>query len=225
MISNIHFHYPKRAIIFDWDGTLFDSMTYKRQNFVQIFKQFTSEKSAILHLHSRYSGIPRIDLFKTVYKELLNQELSEKLFQDLSREYTNLNTQYCGSANLFPEVLAILTDLAREYDLVVSSSSEQLELDAAIGAKNISHLFKIILGSSPRFSKGPAHVADICTRLDVSKSEILFVGDDHHDEVLAIRSEIDALRIIRDKEARNSTSPTLMPRITHLAEIYSYLSD
>jgi phosphoglycolate phosphatase len=212
----------KKAIVFDWDGTLFDSMAYKCSNFVDIFERLGCDPKDLISLHTEYTGLPRNTLFSVVYRKLLKKDLSDKCFQELSNEYTELNHKKSKDAKLFDEVESTLIDLKKKYTLIISSSSVQNELDAATKNKNIAHHFQLILGSKQNFSKGPEHIKHICAEFCLSRENILFIGDDQKDIELAMQSGVDVVRIMRDEKGIKGDY-LQAPHIKTIDEIYKLL--
>ena len=60
-----------KVIVFDWDGTLFDSMDNKTRNMGLVFHHhFDFSEKEVVALYCRYSGIPRRELFAQILADL-----------------------------------------------------------------------------------------------------------------------------------------------------------
>ncbi len=189
----------KRALVFDWDGTLLDSSHYKRAGFIQLFQELGADAEKAGELHEKYSGIPRKELFSRIYEELFSKPLSDVHFQKLSQLYSELNLKAGETAHLFPEVRTTLESLRGKYQLFVSSSSTPEELGNMVRSQNLHALFTEVLGSRPGFSKGPEHFSYLCTKYGYTKSQYLFVGNDVQDRRLAEKAGVDWVLVERDK--------------------------
>ena len=212
----------KKIIVFDWDGTLFDSMAYKCSNFVDIFERLGCDPKDLISLHTEYTGLPRRALFGLVFSEFLKKNLTDNDFQELSHQYTELNKEDSKGVKLFDEVESTLVDLKKQYTLIISSSSVQNELDAVTKNKNIAHYFQLILGSEQNFSKGPEHIQHICAEFYLPRESILFIGDDQKDIELAMQSGVDVVRVMRDEEGIKGDY-LQVPHIKRIDEIYKFL--
>ena len=62
----------KRILIFDWDGTLFDSMPIKRRTFSEVVAQYLQPQCAsitvatVCSLYVDHGGKPRREIFQEV---------------------------------------------------------------------------------------------------------------------------------------------------------------
>lgn len=192
----------KKALVFDWDGTLFDSMKYKRTNIVRIFSGLGAEAADVERLHGELSGIPRRELFNVMIRRLFARDMSEAEYEDLSRSYTQLNNTSSEQARLFDDVSPALAVLAGGFLLFVSSSAVPEELLPTVRSQPVFHLFSGVYGSEADFTKGAAHIGRIRSHFGFALLEFLFIGDDVRDMDLAAAAGVDALRIVRDAKPR-----------------------
>lgn len=191
----------KSVIVFDWDGTLFDSMPYKRANFCALFSEISSTgQDEMLQLHSRYSGLPRRTLFEHVAVALRGTGLSEPEFEALSLRYTGLNIDSSLRVAPFADALHAVPLLrALGFRLYVSSSSAPEELLPVVENSGFAGSFAQTLGSRPRFNKGKEHIAHIAHVEGAALEKMLFVGDDAQDVVLGSEAGVDTLRVVRQQ--------------------------
>jgi|SRR3989338_8726565 len=189
-----------KVIVFDWDGTLFDSMDNKTRNMGLVFHHhFDFSEKEVVALYCRYSGIPRRELFAQILADLGGGRiLEEDVFQNLSQEFTRLNQEANRGAKLFPDVKPCLDLLCHSgRSLYISSSSPAEELRPLTEQTEITSYFRAVFGSTPEFNKGEEHWREVCRLEKCTLNELLFVGDDEQDAVLAERNNVRHLRIVR----------------------------
>jgi phosphoglycolate phosphatase-like HAD superfamily hydrolase len=191
-----------KTIVFDWDGTLFDSMPNKTRNLgILLHRHFNFPPETVMTLYRRYSGISRRKLLTQIISELKpGFSLSYGTFQKLSDEFSQLNLEANKNAPLFPDVLPCLDRLHHSGQaLYISSSSRPEELGPLVTMTGIESQFKAIFSSRQGFDKGKEHLTEICRLENCLPKNLLVIGDDVQDVVLAEKFGAKALRIRRDQ--------------------------
>ncbi|MDD5437468.1 MAG: HAD hydrolase-like protein, partial [Candidatus Omnitrophica bacterium] len=80
-----------RAIIFDFDGVLVESVDLKTGAFAKLFAAEGEDVvRKVVEYHLGNTGVSRFDKFRYIYKNILNRELSEEKFADLGRDFADL---------------------------------------------------------------------------------------------------------------------------------------
>lgn len=210
----------KSVIVFDWDGTLFDSMSYKRDNLCATFSTFSGASDKLIKvLHARYTGLPRRILFEHIAVTLRGNSLSEQEFFALSLDYTERNIESSRSAKPFPDALSAIPLLqALGLKLYVSSSSNPEELQKVVSKSGLAGSFEEIFGSEQSFNKGKEHLHYIAANQRVALTAILFVGDDDQDEVLGAQAGVDTVRIIRNNDQGKPANNCVIESLVTLAK-------
>ena len=180
-----------RAVLFDWDGTLVNSLDIKIHNAGILFQErmdLPSEKvEAAYRVHS---GIPRRQLFDAILADLGQPSLGDVEFDSLSRSFSEKNMQALtdrSQPGLFPATtVQVLEKLLHTGCLLyVSSSADTDEIREIAGSLGLADYFYRsggeIFGSRPGFSKGSQHVEQICSSQKLGVDELVFVGDDPAD--------------------------------------------
>lgn len=186
-----------RVIVFDWDGTLFDSMTYKPRNAGLVFAAFCHiNADDAAHLYRVYTGVPRRKVFQLIANNS-GVALDDSRFAMMSARFTELNLAAAIKTKPFDDVLRALPILAASTPLYVSSSAPQDELVTVVAHSGIQLHFAATWGSSKDFNKGKEHFAKICELESCSPAQILFVGDDDADSTLAEGAGVPFCRIRR----------------------------
>lgn len=200
----------KRVFVFDWDGTILDSMKIKLENFshvltVLIEKHVNNKdlQDVIRSMYKELSGKQRQDIFNEIIDRLgLDNKTVD--YNEFDRKFTIENQNKLLSARIFPDAISLLNTLVlRNIPVFISSSMPQHELDFMVKARLDSDLISavsMVLGSSGGFNKGIDHLDYIKKKMKCSKDQMLVLGDDVLDSDLSTIAGVDC--IIIDREGR-----------------------
>ena len=197
----------KALFVFDWDGTLFDSMAAKTQSFASVVSGWLQGQGALItlpevaRLYRLYSGEPRRVIFRKIAQDAGTQAdaadcdaMSEALFE---RNRTALE-----AVPLFDDAIPCLEMLlSRDKALCLSSSVPQAELSHFVDHKlptSIRARFVEVLGSQPDLAKGPGHLARIRAVTSVAPQDVIVIGDDIADRDLSSEAGIESILVDRD---------------------------
>jgi phosphoglycolate phosphatase-like HAD superfamily hydrolase len=177
----------KWIVLFDWDGTLIDSLPAKVRNAGILFAQeFGVSPEAVSVAYRRVSGIPRRQLFASICAENGLPPLDEAAYQRLSQRFTEMNlaslTGPDADGIVTQETFETLSALqSKSYPMYVSSSADLQEIRKGAGALGLEGFFIEIMGSQPGFGKGPQHVAHVLETQAARLDQLVFVGDEPAD--------------------------------------------
>lgn len=178
---------PKWVVMFDWDGTLIDSLEIKIANAAHLFEaSFGVPAEQVKAAYRRHSGVPRRQLFALICRESGLPELDETRFEQLSQRFTALNLAAMSGAQaqelVSPDTRSTLQTLAsRGYPLYVSSAADPGEIRKIARAVGLESYFQDILGSLPGFGKGRQHVEHVLQEQHAQRQAVVFIGDDPAD--------------------------------------------
>lgn len=209
MIAQYSLHAPlhtKRVFVFDWDGTILDSMPLKSLNFVRAFKSVIPESiqpglaDSVKGHYLRLSGHPRKYIFYEILN-LLNLEPDKIFYDRFNAAFEVLNKQNLIHAKLFFDALDLLRALIDEGRQIFISSSvppkELVDLVDAVLPSLIRRNISSILGSLDDFSKGRGHLQWIVSETGTTRDQILVVGDDLADYDLSLEAGVDCILVDR----------------------------
>jgi phosphoglycolate phosphatase-like HAD superfamily hydrolase len=190
-------------VLFDWDGTLIDSLDIKVRNSGILFEQvFGWSPASVENAYRRYSGIARQRLFEAICFEHGLPHLSEERYRELSNRFTSMNREILLNVRakelLFTDTVSTLCMLEKlSYPLYVSSSADPIEIRMVAERLEIHGYFirsgGELLGSSPGFNKGKQHIEYALLQHNLSLSNlskdhrewnVAFVGDEPADILL-----------------------------------------
>jgi len=161
-----------KSIIFDFDGTLADSMPFLEMIGVEIMmKYFKVAKEEATQRYRSTTGLP--------YEHQINLNFpSHPKNHEAIKEFEDLKIKRIFDQQLFPDTENTVRDLHNEgFDIFVSSSTFQPTIEEYFRRKGIIDLFKGILGYRPGFEKGADHFNYIHEEYNVDFGDMLFVGD------------------------------------------------
>jgi phosphoglycolate phosphatase-like HAD superfamily hydrolase len=177
-------------VLFDWDGTLIDSLPAKVRNAGRLFQQeFGISPEDVALAYRRVSGIPRKQLFASICADNGLPLLDDEAYQRLSRRFTEMNlaslTDPGAKGIVAQETIDTLRLLkASSYPLYVSSSADPQEIRKAASALGLDDFFIELMGSLPGFGKGAQHVAHVLQSQAARPEQLVFVGDEPADITL-----------------------------------------
>ena len=164
-----------KAIIFDFDGVLVESVDVKTRAFARIFEDEGVEVvKKVIDFHLMNGGLSRIRKFRYYYEEILKCSLSEDKLSELCNTFSQLvideviNSPYVNGAKEFLERYQC------DIDLYVASGTPEDELREIARCREMDVYFKDIYGS-PR-QKGEIARA-IINQNGYNSSEVIFIGD------------------------------------------------
>lgn len=163
-----------RLCIFDFDGTVVDSMGHIADVAVEMMTDCydISEKEA-REKFVKTSGIPFFRQLEVLFP-------SDSRNKGVVQKFEDKKQVYFLDEPLYPDTQLILNHLRKcKYISAVSSSNLQEIIDKYLEQKNVE--FDEALGFREGFEKGPAHFDFLKEKYALEKSEMLFVGDSLND--------------------------------------------
>ncbi len=137
-----------RALFFDFDGVLVDSVEVKTDAFASLFTTFGTEVVAkVVDHHLRHGGMNRFEKIRLYYLEFLGRSLEEDEISDLCRQFSCLVVEKVIAAPEIAGVREFLHEYAMDKPCFVVSATPQDELLEIISRRGWSDNFKDIKGA------------------------------------------------------------------------------
>ncbi len=188
-----------RLVIFDWDGTLLDSVG----SIVECTRVTLDELEVAAVPESAIRGVLGLGLRETV--ETLCPGCDEELFQQVIATYRK---HWFGGYNtrpaLFDGVVEALDELrSRGYLLAVATAKGRQGLDTDLEATGLAAHFVTTRTITESPSKPhPAMVLDILDELGVAPAEAVMVGDATHDLRMAANAGVAGVAVCSGSHPR-----------------------
>ncbi len=160
------------AVIFDFDGTLADSMPFLESIGVEMMmKYFGVSKEDATQRYRSTTGLPYEQQVKMNFPDHSNVEKAIEEFEKLK-----IDTIF--DQQLFDDTVDTIRNLKEMgLNVFVSSSTFQTTIEEYFRRLGILDLFRGILGYRPGFEKGADHFNFIHSEYNIKFDEMLFVGD------------------------------------------------
>ena len=160
------------AIVFDFDGTLADSMPFLESIGVEIMmKHFGVSHEEATSKYRSTTGLPYEQQVK------LNFPNNPENEQAIS-EFEELKIKRIFEQELFSDAEDTVKRINEMgIDVFVSSSTFQPTIEEYFRRLDILHLFKAVLGYRPGFEKGADHFNHIHKIFGIPYDSMVFVGD------------------------------------------------
>ena len=151
-----------RAIVFDFDGTLADSMSFLQRIGVEIMmKHFGVTEDDATERYVTTTGLPYEHQIKMNFPDDPRNEAAID-------EFEQLKIERIFEQELFPYTEDVVRELnERRFDVFVSSSTFQPTIEEYFRRKGILNLFKEIVGYRPGFEKGADHFNHISSTYNI----------------------------------------------------------
>lgn len=167
-----------RAIIFDFDGVLCESVGIKAEAFRRLFEDYPQHLETILAYHMANGGLNRFKKFEVIYRDMLKEDLSEEKKKELGRRFTDYCYEGVVAAPLVQGACAFLEEYHAKILLFVASGTPQEEIAAIVQERGLEKFFKEVHGSPATKNE---IIKNILQRHSIKAQEAVFVGDSIND--------------------------------------------
>jgi phosphoglycolate phosphatase-like HAD superfamily hydrolase len=188
-----------KAIIFDFDGVIVESVDIKTEAFAKLFaKEGKEAVKEIVNYHLNNTGVSRYDKFKFIYKEILHRPLDNEKFLALCDKFSQLVVDSVVKAPYTKGVRGFLENNASEYQLFVISATPQEEMKRIIRERKMTHFFKRVYGAPIKKTDA---VQDILIKEEIKSNNILYVGDSMSDYIAAKNNALNFVARINNNKS------------------------
>lgn len=180
---------PVELIIFDWDGTLFDSVSQIVASLKFAAKQFAQ---ALSDDHAKsIIGLGLPEVAQVLFPQV--PELHEDILQSYSMHYV----EHSSSDIWFDGVAEMLQDLKEQgIQLAVATGKSRKGLDRVLAQTKSTELFVATRAASETKSKpDPLMLAEILAVTGVAAEQAIMVGDTTYDLQMALNIRMPSIGV------------------------------
>ena len=165
-----------RAVAFDFDGVIAESVDVKTQAFARIFADSgPAIVQKVVAYHLEHGGVSRVKKFRYCYRHYLNRELPNNELEALCDRFRELVFNGVVAAPLVPGALEAIRQLHSDGLLqFIVSGTPRDELEEIVALRKMRQYFAGVFGSPER--KGEL-LQSILADHRLQASEVLFIGD------------------------------------------------
>ena len=209
-----------KAVIFDFDGVIVESVDIKTEAFAEIYKRYGAEVvSKVVQHHLTNGGISRYEKFKYYHRKFLNKEISEKEINNLLVKFSQLVFQKVVGASYIKGAYEFISQYYTIYDFYISSGTPAEEICKIIKERGLEIFFKKIYGSPDTKIQ---HVQKILSDNRYCSKEVVFIGDANSDRDAAKECNIHFVARIY-KESQLAEEPIKITDLDSLQQVIEQL--
>lgn len=185
-----------KAIIFDFDGVIVESVDIKANAFRHLFKDRVEHVDRIVAWHLLHGGMSRFEKFEYIYKNFLKEELTGKKKEELGKAFAGYVYNEVVKCPFVKGAKSFLKEHHRRYKLFIVSGTPDEEIKAIVKERNLDKYFVEVLGSP---KKKDFLIRDILKNFKFRKKDIIFIGDSIDDYNAAKKAGIKFVARVIDK--------------------------
>jgi HAD superfamily hydrolase (TIGR01549 family) len=164
-----------KAVIFDFDGVLAESVNIKTEAFRSLFEPEGPDiAKEVVAYHLENAGVSRFEKFRYIYKEILKRPLGDEEFESLCRRFEKLVLDAVIAAPEVGGATECLRGLYGKARLFIVSGTPQEEIRLIAKVREMEHYFEGIYGS-PQTKTELVNI--ILRERGLIPDEVVFVGD------------------------------------------------
>jgi phosphoglycolate phosphatase len=211
--------YP--LVVFDWDGTLFDSAGV----IAECIQQAARDMSLPVPDRGTASHVIGLGLHDSLRHAL--PSLEPQRYPDFLARYRRYFIEREDSLSLFPGAAELLGELhARGHRLAIATGKPRRGLERALAGSGLGPLFAASrCGDETRSKPHPAMLLELMAELRLQAPQLLMVGDTSHDLGMARSAGVDAVAVTYGAHPLE-TLRSLAPRacVASVAELRQWLT-
>ena len=206
-----------RAIIFDFDGVILDSVEIKTRAFARLFEEHGPEVSRqVVEHHLAHGGVSRFRKFAHIYEHILHRPMPEGESERLGEKFSALVFDEVTKAAWIPGAPEFLQQHHGRCLFFIASGTPQDELERIVRLRDLEKYFTGVFGSPATKDE---IIRRIMTRYDLNAPEVMFVGDAMTDYQAAQAGKVSFIGIAPEDSAAFPAGTRTMADLRNLADI------
>ena len=137
-----------KAIIFDFDGVIVESIGIKTDAFASLYSHYGIEivRKVVEH-HEANGGMSRYDKFRLYHGSFLNITTTDEKIMDLARQFSKMVVEKVIDAPYLPGALEYVKKSHKQYKLFISTGTPTEEIKQILEGRKIFQYFTDVFGS------------------------------------------------------------------------------
>tara|TARA_Y100001935_G_C17311324_1_gene516537 strand:+ start:1327 stop:1983 length:657 start_codon:yes stop_codon:yes gene_type:complete len=212
-----------KLIIFDWDGTLMDSV----DRIVVCMKKALVDLGYREPKYEEIQDLIGLSLEKTIQK--LFKDIDQRGIDDISAQYKKYwQSNDVIDSKLFLNVQKVIIELSKQgYLLAIATGKSRNGLSKSLANSNLEHFFHATRCADETKSKPhPLMIEELISELKVNKNQALMIGDTEFDMEMAKNAGIKAVGVsygVHDKQRLSKSGAEYI--MTDMIQLLDYLKD
>jgi HAD superfamily hydrolase (TIGR01549 family) len=206
-----------RAVVFDFDGVIVESLDVKTEAFKLLFADHPEHVDRVVRLHTENMGVSRYEKFRTIYRDFLDKPLDDAEMARLDERFSELVFERVVSCEFVAGAPELVERLAADHELYVASATPEAELRRIVEARGLAGFFNSVHGSPRTKSE---IVGEILETRGLEPEEVVFVGDAMTDLLAARESGVGFVGRV-PRSAPDPFSELDIVKVADLAELGS----
>jgi phosphoglycolate phosphatase-like HAD superfamily hydrolase len=176
------------AILFDFDGTLVESLDVKIIAFASLYRSYGAdvERAAVQH-YREHSGVSRLKRIRHCHEQILGEAPSDAEIEELGDLFGAMVEDKVVAAQWVPGAREFLEAQLGVRPLFIASATPQEELERIIEKRGMTHYFDAIFGSPPDKTE---IIYEIVATRRLEPRDTIMVGDGWADYEAAITNGV-----------------------------------
>lgn len=169
-----------KAIIWDFDGVIVDSMRLKTDAFCHVLSSFPQEEiKKFVAFHNANGGLSRFFKFRFFFEKILKQPAEEIVLEQMAKKFSDYVSERLADPKfLISDTYGFISSYHKKAAFHIASGSEENELKYLAGHLNISKFFRSINGSP---TSKECIIANILKDYGYTANEVIMIGDSAND--------------------------------------------
>ena len=163
-----------KAIIFDFDGVICDSVNIKTEAFVELYSNYEKSISyAVKNYHLQYGGISRFEKIKYFETVLLKNDYNSKIIKKKAQVFSKLVKEKVIKSEYIKGIIEFISNNSNIPKFICTGTPEN-EIKDIVQQRNIYSYFTDVFGS-PKSKE--QIINNILVKWKLNPNEVLFFGD------------------------------------------------
>lgn len=205
-----------RAIVFDFDGVILDSVDVKARAFRELFRDHGEWVDRIVQFHLDNPGMSRFDKFRFIYQTYLGRSLEDGESDALGQAFSRLVYQEILACPFIRGAPEFLERRRKEYAMFVASAAPDVEVRDIVACRGLAGFFRGVYGS-PRAK--PDLLRQILVDQGLAPWQAVFIGDAVADQRAAQAVGMPFIAVASKDGQQRFTEPGVLLAIENLREL------